>query len=178
MGELTTSNADVAKGFAVGRGGAVTVALGGVITIMAFLAVPLLHVPIFGGLTGATIADLGTQSGYGQVGLLWLLPFLAAIVVVVGTWQVFSMTATPGQRRNGAIVSVVLAALVIIGYLVLLGVIQKDISDASESSVSASDLIGAGFWIGILGMVVSCIGGIVQFNVTGAPPPAQGRARA
>lgn len=138
-----------------GHGGAITAGAGGLIMLLAFLALPLATVPFLGSLTAADAAGLASQLGV--LGLLWFVPLLAAAVVGIACWLLFG---EPGDnRRTASISAMVMAGLVVLVYLVVLGSVQ---AEASGRGGSVPSFFGAGFWIAVLAAVAAGIGAAVE----------------
>ncbi|MGH3925309.1 MAG: hypothetical protein ACRDTT_21020 [Pseudonocardiaceae bacterium] len=79
-----------------GRSGAVVAGGGGLVTLLAFLAMPIAMVPFFGSITGVSLA--GYASEVGQLAWLWLVPPIAVAVVALAARQ-YSVRPPP---RAGA----------------------------------------------------------------------------
>lgn len=134
------------------RGGAIACIAGGLLTLLAFLVMPLATVPFLGSMTAAETAAFSTE--FGVLGLLYLVPLFAAAVVGTAGWQVFD-PGSQSRRRAGSITVLLLAGLVVLDYLVVIGALQ---AQASEFGGSAPSLTGAGFWFALIGMFVAGIG--------------------
>lgn len=134
-----------------GHSGAVISGIGGLVTLMAFLTMPMATFPFLGSMTGPTIASYSTQLG--ALGFLWLVPLVAAAVAGIAAWQVIGTSLTMQERRIGSIALMVLAGLVILDYIGVLTAVQYKID-----SVDATTFTGAGFWIALIGMTASIIG--------------------
>lgn len=147
-----------------GHGGAVTAGIGGLLTLLAFLAIPIATAGIFGSITGSGLA--GFASEFGPLGLLWLVPVAAAAVVLIAAWLVFGTLSTTQARKTGSIVVMALAGLAIVDYIVVLGAIESETSRSGRSGfgVSAANFIGAGFWFALIGMAVALIGARVEMQ--------------
>ncbi|MHA6783537.1 SHOCT domain-containing protein [Pseudonocardia saturnea] len=143
---------------------------GGLLTLLAFLAMPIATVPFLGSITGAGLA--GYSSELGSLGMLWLIPLAAAVVALVAGWQLFG--SGPGPRRVASVASTLLAVLACVVYLVGLVQFGEAISDSGGSGfgIDASDVIGSGFWIGLLGSVVAVVASVAAIP---ASEPAGGR---
>jgi hypothetical protein len=140
-----------------GHSGAITSGIGGLVTLMAFLAMPMATFPLVGSMTGPTVAGYSAQLG--ALGCLWLVPLAAAAVTGIAAWQVIGTSLTMQARRIGSIALMVLAGLVVVDYIVVLTAVQYEIdSVGSRASVSATAFTGAGFWIALIGMAASLIG--------------------
>lgn len=165
------STAPTSAGRWVGHGGAITSGVGGLVTLLAFVALPLATVPFLGSITGANAAGFASQ--FGALGLLWLVPLLAVAVVGIAGWQIFGTAG--GQVRAGSITIMVLAALVVLVYLIVLGAVQ---AETSKLGVSAPSFFGVGFWFAALAIVAAGIGGAVEMAAASRSAAPGGRSPA
>jgi hypothetical protein len=149
------SSTDATLRVTAGHGGALATAVGGAVTLLAFLTMPLISVPFIGSVTGAGLASLD-----GSVALLWLVPLASVAVAGIGAWQRFSTTAAPKQRALGSVWSLVLAGLVILFYIIALVSMQ--------SQVGSTGFTGAGFWFALLGMAVAAVGATIELKAARA----------
>lgn len=140
-----------------GHGGAITSGTGGLLTLLAFLTMPLATVPFLGSITGANAAGFASQ--FGALGLLWLVPLLAAAVVGLASWQIFGVP--DAQRRTVSITVMVLTGLVVLDFLVVLGAIQ---AETSRLGVSVPSFTGAGLWFALIAMVAAGFGAGVELS--------------
>lgn len=146
-----------------GHSGAVTSGIGGLVTLMAFLAMPMATFPFVGSMTGSTVAGYSAQLGV--LGFLWLVPLAAAAVIGIAAWQVVNTLLTVQARRISLIALMVLAGVVFLDYIAVLTAVQYEIdSIGSRASVSATAFTGAGFWIALIGMAASIIGAALEMR--------------
>lgn len=129
---------------------------GGLLTLLAFLAMPIATVPFLGSITGAGLA--GQASEIGSVGMLWLIPLAAAGVAGLAGWQLFGSGPVPAAAIGSCLLAV-LACGVYLGGFVQLGQAISD-SGGSGFGIDASDVIGSGFWIGLLGSLVAVLASV------------------
>lgn len=144
--------------------GAITALVGGLVTLLAFLAMPVVTLPFVGSITGAGLAGLASQQGAGSFALLWLVPLAAAGVAGIGAWQLFAPSIPFGASRRASMVVLALAGATVLAYIAALAVVQSEISrsGASQAGISAGGLVGAGFWIALLGMLAAGIAASVD----------------
>lgn len=143
---------------------------GGLLTLLAFLAMPIATVPFLGSITGAGLA--GQASELGSLGMLWLIPLAAGAVALLAGWRLFG--SDPGSGRAASVASCLLAVLACVVYLGGLAQFGQAISDSGASGfgIDALDVIGPGFWIGLLGSVVAVLASVAAIP---ANEPAGGR---
>ena len=136
---------------------------------LAFLAMPIATIPILGSITGSGLAGQASQPRAGALFLLWIIPLAALLVAGLGVWQRWGADDDPGMRRLASIWVVVLSVVAIIVYIVGAARLQALLSEsgASRFGVTASGIIGAGFWIGLLGMIVTAGAGVVMLVALG-----------
>lgn len=140
------------------RPGLLGAAAGGALTLLAFFAMPLISVGPF----SATSANAAGASGslgseLGGLALLWLIPIAAVAVLAVAASELFTGSTTGSGRGTAAAVLGGVAVLVyVVALLWALG--QAGRIGASSQVFS---VLGAGFWLGLIGSVVAVIGGIV-----------------
>lgn len=136
----------------------------GALTLLAFFAIPLVTVPILGGITGVQAAAAGPQMGAGAFALLWLVPLASAGVCGIGVWSRFGASIVPPARRTATIAVAVLAGLVVLIYLIMLGYLQNALSDsgAGHFGVSATSFTGVGFWFALLAMLGAAGAAVVE----------------
>jgi hypothetical protein len=146
------------------RPAAYVIAGGGALTLLAFFAMPLVTVPIFGSLTGAGVAELSAQIG--ALGWLWLVPLSALAVAGIGAWQSLAADIPAQQRRTTSMTVTAAAGLVVLIYLIAIVAVQSEISDAGGSryGVSAGSILGAGFWIAMLAMIAAGAAAVVDLR--------------
>jgi Short C-terminal domain len=144
------------------RAAPVVVLACGLLTLLAFLAMPVATVPFFGSITGANLAAFSTESG--SLAVLWLVPVAAVGVAGIGAWQQFAQSVPSRTRRRGSVAVLLLAGLVVLIYLIGLAAIETQISNsgAAEVGISAGSLAGAGFWITLLGMLAAGVAAVAD----------------
>ena len=152
----------------IGHAGAVVTAVGGLLTLLAFVALPLVTFLGFGA-TGLQAAVESSSNGAAAL-VIWLVPIFALVIAAIGLWQRFSGGAAPGGRTTGSIIVIVLGLLTAGAYVLFLIGVGTSL-DSGESSIpfgaSLFSFLGIGFWLGLLGMVLAVIGAIVELGAPG-----------
>jgi len=145
------------------RPGDVVAAIGGVLTLFAYLVLPVATIPLIGSVSAPALAD--EVSDAGSLALLRIVPVTAVVTIAIGVWLWFGKAALRA-RAIGAIVILVCAVLTALAYLIPYARLQGAITDIGANSlgISATTFTGIGFWCGLLGAVVSAIGAAVQLS--------------
>jgi hypothetical protein len=146
--------------------------LGGVLTLVAFVVLPLVTVPDglltdlleLAGVAGRSFtgAELATMtSNEPMLALLWLVPAVAAAVVAIATRQLVARRRP--ARRRGAQAVLGLAGALALAHLAALLVGQRRIPVVVVRSleIGVLDLAAAGFWVGFGGMVAAAVAAAV-----------------
>jgi hypothetical protein len=139
----------VSVGFFIASAGALAALIG-------FLTQPFIEVPFYTP-TGMQVAGLG-----GAWAFFYLVPIGALIAALLAVWQIY-------PRRPAAspvILATVLAALA--GVAPYVYVLARLVADPSFNSttiggttISASSLLGTGFWIPVAGLVAAIVGAVL-----------------
>jgi len=118
--------------------------------------------PILGSITGSGLAGYASEEG--ALGWLWLIPIAAAALTGLGAWTRFASNLAPPSYRRASIAAIALAVLIVLVYLIVFAAVQNAISGYGGSSIglSASNLLGAGFWFALLGAIVAAAGAVNQ----------------
>jgi hypothetical protein len=145
------------------RPGDVVAAIGGLLTLLAYLVLPVATIPLLGSVSAPDLTE-GTSDA-GSLALLRIVPIAAVVTIAIGLWLWLGKAARRA-RAVGAIVILVCAVLTALAYLIPYARLQGAISDIGASSlgISATTFTGIGFWCGLLGAVVSGIGAAVQLS--------------
>jgi len=138
------------------------VAGAGLLTLLAFFAMPLASLPVVGSVTGANVAALASKVG--SLALLWLVPICAVVITGTGVWQSLPATHPPTQRRIATVMALVAAGAAVLVYLAVLVGAQNQLAHTSASrlGISALSLAGAGFWIGLLALAAAGIAALLD----------------
>lgn len=137
--------------------------VGGVISGLAYLFLPVATVPMVG---SARAWDL--VSGAPEVGSLALLPFVpwvALAAIGFGLWLIVGKPAG-GGRRLGAIAFLACAGLICVAYLWPFMRLQDELAGAGASSygITATTFTGIGFWLAVIGAIVIAAGTVVELT--------------
>jgi len=147
-----------------GSGPATAIRVGGAVALLSFVALPMASVPFLGSITGAGLASHASEVG--ALGWLWLVLIGSLAVTGLGAWQRFAANLVPAVRRRAAIATLLCACLIVLIYLIVFAALQNAISSNGGSGIgiSASDLLGAGFWFALLGALVAAVGAVLQLR--------------
>jgi hypothetical protein len=147
----------------VKRTGGLVIAVGGLLTALAYWVLPMASVPLVGSLTATTLIE--EASGSGPFGLLRFVPATAIVTVLIGLWLLLG-TPSGTPPWVGAIVVLLCSALTALAYLVPLGRVDNELisSGVSDLGLRATNLTGAGFWLALAGAFVAAIGAAVQLT--------------
>ena len=144
---------------------------GALVTLLAFIAIPVSTVPFYGSLSAADLAGFSSENG--ALALLWLVPLAALGIAGIGGWQQFSDSIPPAARRRASVIALVLSGTVVVVYLIVLGVVESEMG-----SGGASGIAGPGFWIALLGTITSGVAASADLASTSGtgqphstPPP-------
>jgi serine/threonine-protein kinase len=145
--------------------------LGGGLALFAFLFLPLAELPMLGPATAAELA--GHAADEGGLGGLWIALLAALVVVAAGVWALASPAPDGTAGRRAWIYVLVGAAVGAVTYAVLFGVVEARLhtSGADRFGISAADLAGPGFWLGLLGLVAAGIGAAADRAGSSRPRP-------
>ena len=150
---------------ATSRSGPATATLvGGAVAFLSFLILPMASAPFLGSITGAGLAS--HASDYGVLGWLWLVLIASGVITGLGAWQRFASELAAQVCRRGSVAALTLACVTVLIYLIVFASIQNAITSHGGSlvSISAADILGAGFWFVLLGAIVAAAGAIAQLR--------------
>jgi hypothetical protein len=145
------------------RTAAVIALLGGLLTALAYWTLPVATIPLVGSLTAPSLT--GQVSDSGSLGLLGLVPVTSLLTILLAGWLlVGGLVSRTGQLAAVAIL--VCAVLTAAAYLVPLGTVDNVITSSGADSlgIRATTFTGVGFWLGVIGAVVSGIGAIIALS--------------
>lgn len=157
------------------RAASIIVLAGGVILLLAYLAMPFVTLSFLGSVSGVQLAGYASQEE--TLGLLWLVFPAAAAIAGIGAWQQFATSASPAARRRGSQVALGLSTTVVIIYIIVYGVAAEAIagSGAGRFGISASSIIGGGYWIALLAAIAAGVGATIGLLVRRLSAPGSGR---
>lgn len=144
--------------------GAITV-VGAVLTALAYVFAPVASVPLIGSMTApALTSELTSPTS--------LIPLkfepIAVLIMIVGAFWLL-LDRRGASRRTGVAVTVLVASgYTVLAYLVPYAVLDSQLEDVGVTSVgiSAATLTGAGFWLVLVGAVLTATG--VALGLLGA----------
>lgn len=140
------------------------------LALIAFFAMPFVALGPFS-LSAQQIASLASQyssssyasnsgsSGIPGIVLLWLAPVIASLIILLCAFQ-FRSAATISSLRTVAGISIALA----IAGLILYGGVYIYLNQYNSQYISATSLLGSGFWLYAIGMIGAIVGGIMVLS--------------
>jgi hypothetical protein len=150
------------------RPGGVIAVVGGALTALAYLVMPLATVPLLGSVTAPNLA--GAPGDDGSLALLPLVPIAAAVIIGIGLWL---LLGRPGTRARtvGAVGILACAVLVALAYLIPLNSLNNEITSVGADifGISATTFTGTGFWFTLIGALVAAVGAAVELSGRGKP---------
>ena len=144
--------------------GPVTIVACGLVTIIALFVMPLLSVPEDGSVTGP---ELASADGPWKV-LLGLSSPAVAAIIAVGARLLVSCGRAAEPHRGGAIAVLVMAGLLVIAAAGLT-VVHSLAGSGTLTSATSPGVLGAGWWLALLGLVGAGAGAVVVLTMAGAP---------
>lgn len=156
--------------------GHVLAIIGGIFGLLAFFFMPFISLGLLSA-TAEQLASLGNQvSSYGgqgnQLQLFWLEPVVAVAVIALAIYGLSKNKSSIRISRGPAVIVLILGAVALVALMILYGQMAQAFSDQSSSSYSNSSsfsltsLLGGGFWVFLIGMILVVIGGIVALIPT------------
>jgi hypothetical protein len=165
--------------------GFIIAAIGGLVGLIAFFAMPFLSAYSFVSVTAQQLVSLEQQyfsssSNSGQaLIILWLAPVLSGIAILLAALQ---FRARPSSKRAAGGWLIALGILGVGLYVGILVYINSLITGSSSSSTNAPSLfsfLGAGYWVYIVAMAGVIVGGAMGLSaarsapaVIAVPPPS------
>jgi hypothetical protein len=133
------------------------------LTAAAYWALPVATVPLVGSLTAPSL--IGQISDPGSLGLLGLAPITSLITIVLAVWLLVGRLAG-GARQLVSAAILLCAVLSAAAYLIPLGTVDHAITStgASELGIRATTFTGIGFWLAVVGAVISGVGAIIELS--------------
>ncbi|MBV9314614.1 MAG: hypothetical protein JO100_13005 [Pseudonocardia sp.] len=143
------------------RVGGIVVLLGGVLTAVAYWALPLADIPLVGSLTAPAVIKHASNSG--SLGLLRLVPITAVLTILLGVWLVLRRP-TGRSRQVGSALILVCSVLGVLAYLIPLRALNKAITSSGVSflGIHATTFTGTGFWLALIGVIISAVGVAIE----------------
>jgi hypothetical protein len=139
--------------------GALAVGLGGALVLVAYLFIPALVDGDGGSRTGHQIAvSIGRPD---LVGLFWLQPVAATILVLLGMRSTTSPTRT---RLAGFTITV--AGFAALGLVATLKLLQRPEGAAAlfQTGIDPASAIGPAYWLCLAGLVAAIAGGVSELT--------------
>jgi hypothetical protein len=139
------------------------VLIGGLFTALAYWILPVATVPLVGSLTAPSL--IGQIDDPGSFGLLHLVPVTSLITILLAVWLLVGRLA--GRARQLVSAAVLLCAVLsAAAYLIPLSTVDNAItsSGASELGIRATTFTGIGFWLAVVGAVISAVGAVIELS--------------
>jgi hypothetical protein len=144
----------------VRRTGASIILIGGILIALAYWVLPVATVPLIGSVSAPTLTD--QSSSITSFSLLGLVPLTVVLIIAAGGW----LLARPvgGASSIAAIVALVCAGVTALAYLVPLAKVDDALDSAGADSlgIETTNLTGVGFWVALIGVVVTALGAITE----------------
>ena len=146
---------------------------GGLVNGLVYLLLPAATIPLVGSLRAPELA--GAAPTATSLSLLPVVPVVAVVCAAVGLWLIIGRPLG-SARRIGAWALIGGAAIIGIAYLFPFARVQDELSGSGVTSygITATSFTGSGFWLALIGAVVTAAGGIVE--LTGARAAAAARS--
>ena len=135
--------------------------VGGLIIGLAYVVLPAATIPGGTAVTASHLGDVTGLAGGSSLTLLSVVPFLAAVIVGVGGW-LFVVRPPDSVGRVGGIALLGVTALAAMTYV--LPLVQVQAAMGLPLGTSSLGFTGSGFWLTLLGLVVTAGGGWLQFS--------------
>ena len=137
--------------------------IGGAMTGLAYLALPTATVPFIGSLRAPELA--GAVPGVTSLAFLPIVPVLALVNIGLGLWLILGKPSGRSQRI-AAIGLIGSAALIGFAYLLPFARLQNELTGSGVSSygITATTFTGGGFWLAVIGAVVTAAGAAVELS--------------
>jgi hypothetical protein len=143
--------------------GGVVGLVGGLLIGLAYLVFPAGMSPGGGPLTASQLGDMVVMVGTPSLALLAMVPVLAAVIASIGGWLMVVRPADPAGRMGG-IALLGCAGLAVVTYVLPLVQVL-----AAMGMPLAVEFTASGFWLALLGMMVTAGGGWLQLSGSRAP---------
>ncbi|HEY9415524.1 MAG TPA: hypothetical protein VIQ30_12245 [Pseudonocardia sp.] len=155
---------------AVGRtsGGIIAIG-GGLINGLSYLLLPVATIPLVGSLSAPDVATAAPEAT--SLALLHIVPIAALVAVGVGLWLVVGKPAGRAQRI-AAVALFACAAVTTLAYLWPFARLQQELSGSGVSSlgITATTFTGIGFWLAVIGAIVTAVAGVMELIGSRAAP--------
>lgn len=137
----------------------------GISTLLTFVALPVLTVPVVGSFTAPNLASLAHAVGLGGVRIIsWMVPVAGLALIGAGFVAWRSSTESALAAAAG---SLIIATIALWTYALGGTALQAIVSNIPESAVfgvTASITLSAGFWLVLLALAAGMGGAIVQLE--------------
>ena len=141
--------------------------LGGLIIGLAYLVLPAGKIPGGDALTASHLGDTTGLTGSSSLTLLSVVPFLAAVIVGIGGWLSVAKPADSAGRVGGL---ALLGCAALAALIYVLPLVQVLTAMGLPLGISSIGFTGSGFWVTLLGIIVTAGGGWLQFSGSRTPP--------
>ena len=135
--------------------------LGGVIIGLAYLVLPAGKIPGGDPLIASHLGDTTGLTGSSSLTLLSVVPFLAAVIVGIGGWLSVAKPVDSAGRVGG-LALLGCAALATVTYV--LPLVHVMTAMGFPLGISSIGFTGSGFWVTLLGILVTAGGGWLQLS--------------
>lgn len=137
----------------------------GILTLLTFLALPVMTVPFVGSFTAPNLASLGNTVGLGGISIIaWMVPVAGLALIVAGF---VARQSTAESALAAAAVALIMTTIALWIYVLggtALQAILSNIPEASVFGVTASSTLSAGFWLVLLTLAAGMGGAIAQLE--------------
>jgi hypothetical protein len=145
----------------VRRFGASAILIGGLLIALAYWVLPVATVPLIGSVSAPTLTH---QSSIASFWLLRLVPLTVVLIIATGGW----LLARPrgGMSAIAAVVALICAAATALAYVVPLAKVDDALDSVGADSlgIETTNLTGIGFWVAVIGGVVTALGAITELT--------------
>jgi hypothetical protein len=143
-------------------GGVIAVG-GGVINGLTYLFLPVATIPLVGSLTSPDLASAAADAP--SLALLHIVPLAALASVGIGLWLIIGKPTGRAQRIGGTAL-IGCATAIAIAYLWPFAHLQDELSGSGVSTlgITATTFTGIGFWLALIGAILTAAGGVAELT--------------
>ncbi|HEY9415303.1 MAG TPA: hypothetical protein VIQ30_11120 [Pseudonocardia sp.] len=143
---------------------------GGLVSGVVYVLLPAATIPLVGSLRAPELTDAAPDAT--SLSVLPVVPVAAVLAAALGLWLIVAHPAATA-RKFAAVGLIGCAALISVAYLVPFARVQGELSGSGVASygITATSFAGSGFWLALIGAVVTAAGGLVE--LTGARAAAR-----
>lgn len=142
-----------------GRKGLIAAGAGGLLTLLAFFAMPMLSLPLIGPVTMPSAIIFATSLGLSSWNVLWVVPAVAAGIAVRSLAAGIRTTSSVAGRLTTAGAVQPVSVVIGLAYLLLPFILTDNGFVSTGASARALTwVLGFGYYLGALGMIVAFLG--------------------